>query len=153
MPCIHYNARPLQKAATGWISMMMNEAQVAVRIEQAVTRVTKTVFPGRTNHHNTLFGGEALAWMDEAAFIAATRFCRKPLVTVCSDRVDFKESIPAGSIIELVARIEHVGRTSIRVNVDIFVEDMYSDDQHRAISGSFTFVALGPDRKPTPVLS
>ncbi len=131
----------------------MNEAQVAVRIEQAVTRVTKTVFPGRTNHHNTLFGGEALAWMDEAAFIAATRFCRKPLVTVCSDRVDFKESIPAGSIIELVARIEHVGRTSIRVNVDIFVEDMYSDDQHRAISGSFTFVALGPDRKPTPVLS
>jgi acyl-CoA hydrolase len=133
--------------------MMINEAQVAVRIEQAVTRVTKTVFPGRTNHHNTLFGGEALAWMDEAAFIAATRFCRKPLVTVCSDRVDFKESIPAGSIIELVARIEHVGRTSIRVNVDIFVEDMYSDDQHRAISGSFTFVALGPDRKPTPVLS
>ena len=132
---------------------MMNEAQVAVRMEQAVTRVTKTVFPGRTNHHNTLFGGEALAWMDEAAFIAATRFCRKPLVTVCSDRVDFKESIPAGSIIELVARIEHVGRTSIRVNVDIFVEDMYSDDQHRAISGSFTFVALGPDRKPTPVLS
>ena len=132
---------------------MMNEAQVAVRIEQAVTRVTKTVFPGRTNHHNTLFGGEALAWMDEAAFIAATRFCRKPLVTVCSDRVDFKESIPAGSIIELVARIEHVGRTSTRVNVDIFVEDMYSDDQHRAISGSFTFVALGPDRKPTPVLS
>jgi len=131
----------------------MTEAQVAVRIEQAVTRVTKTVFPGRTNHHNTLFGGEALAWMDEAAFIAATRFCRKPLVTVCSDRVDFKESIPAGSIIELVARIEHVGRTSIRVNVDIFVEDMYSDDQHRAISGSFTFVALGPDRKPTPVLS
>jgi len=131
---------------------MMNEAQVAVCIEQAVTRVTKTVFPGRTNHHNTLFGGEALAWMDEAAFIAATRFCRKPLVTVCSDRVDFKESIPAGSIIELVARIEHVGRTSIRVNVDIFVENMYSDDQHRAISGSFTFVALGPDRKPVPVL-
>ncbi|MFC4654317.1 MULTISPECIES: acyl-CoA thioesterase [Rheinheimera] len=132
---------------------MTDQAQVAKRIEYALTRVTKTVFPGRTNHHNTLFGGEALAWMDEVAFIAATRFCRKPLVTVCSDRVDFKESIPAGTIVELVARIEHVGRTSIKVNVDIFVEDMYHDDQHKAISGSFTFVALGPDRKPTPVLS
>lgn len=131
---------------------MNDESQIAKRMEHAVTRVTKTVFPGRTNHHNTLFGGEALAWMDEAAFIAATRFCRKPLVTVCSDRVDFKESIPAGSIIELVAKIEHVGRTSIRVVVDIFVENMFNDDQHRAISGSFTFVALGPDRKPTPVL-
>ncbi len=125
---------------------------VAVRMAHAVTRVTKTVFPGRTNHHNTLFGGEALAWMDEAAFIAATRFCRKPLVTVSSDRVDFKEAIPAGTIIELVAKIEHVGRTSIRVQVDIFVENMYNDDQHKAISGTFTFVALGPDRKPTPVL-
>ena len=131
---------------------MNNEALIAKRMAYAVTRVTKTVFPGRTNHHNTLFGGEALAWMDEAAFIAATRFCRKPLVTVSSDRVDFKESIPAGTIIELVAKVEHVGRTSIRVQVDIFVEHMYNDDQHRAISGSFTFVALGPDRKPTPVL-
>lgn len=132
---------------------MANEALIQKRIEYAVTRVTKTVFPGRTNHHNTLFGGEALAWMDEAAFIAATRFCRKPLVTVCSDRVDFKESIPAGTILELVARVAHVGRTSIKVQVDIFVEHMYDDNQHKAISGSFTFVALDENRKPTPVLS
>lgn len=131
---------------------MSNEALISKRIEYAVTRVTKTVFPGRTNHHNTLFGGEALAWMDEAAFIAATRFCRKPLVTVCSDRVDFKESIPAGTILELVARVAHVGRTSIKVQVDIFVEHMYNDNQHKAISGSFTFVALDENRKPTPVL-
>lgn len=131
---------------------MANEALIQKRIEYAVTRVTKTVFPGRTNHHNTLFGGEALAWMDEAAFISATRFCRKPLVTVCSDRVDFKESIPAGTILELVARVAHVGRTSIKVQVDIFVEHMYDDNQHKAISGSFTFVALDDDRKPTPVL-
>ncbi|CAM5223442.1 MULTISPECIES: acyl-CoA thioesterase [Alishewanella] len=131
---------------------MSNEALISKRIEYAVTRVTKTVFPGRTNHHNTLFGGEALAWMDEAAFIAATRFCRKPLVTVCSDRVDFKESIPAGTILELVARVAHVGRTSIKVQVDIFVEHMYDDNQHKAISGSFTFVALDENRKPTPVL-
>ena len=130
-----------------------SEALIAKRMAHAVTRVTKTVFPGRTNHHNTLFGGEALAWMDEAAFIAAPRFFRIPLVTVCSDRVDCEESIPAGTIIELVARVEHVGRTSIKVHVDIFVENMYSDDQHKAISGSFTFVALDSDRKPTPVLA
>jgi acyl-CoA hydrolase len=119
-----------------------SEALIAKRMAHAVTRVTKTVFPGRTNHHNTLFGGEALAWMDEAAFIAATRFCRKPLVTVCSDRVDFKESIPAGTIIEIVAKIEQVGRTSIKVHVDIFVEDMYHDDQHKAISGNCRFLIM-----------
>ena len=131
---------------------MEHSEQVQARIKYATTYTTKTVFPGRTNHHNTLFGGEALAWMDEVAFVCATRFCRKPLVTISSDRVDFKEPIPTGSIIELVANINNIGRTSIVVEVVIFVEGMYQDDKHPAISGSFKFVALDEDRKPTPVL-
>ncbi|MDA8621772.1 acyl-CoA thioesterase [Psychrosphaera sp.] len=127
--------------------------KVQARINYATTYTTKTVFPGRTNHHNTLFGGEALAWMDEVAFICATRFCRKPLVTISSDRVDFKEPIPAGSIVELVASVSQIGRTSMVVEVNIFIEGMYKDDKHKAISGSFKFVALDENRKPTPVLS
>ncbi|MBU2881271.1 acyl-CoA thioesterase [Psychrosphaera sp. B3R10] len=126
--------------------------KVQARINYATTFTTKTVFPGRTNHHNTLFGGEALAWMDEVAFICATRFCRKPLVTISSDRVDFKEPIPAGSIVELVASIANIGRTSLVVEVNVLIEKMYEDEKHRAISGSFKFVALDDDRKPTPVL-
>ena len=129
---------------SGSNGMTPRELEIQRRTALSGSRVTKTVFPFTTNHHNTLFGGEALAWMDEAAFIAATRFCRKPLVTVCSDRVDFKVSIPAGTILELVARVAHVGRTSIKIQVDIFVEHMYNDDQHKAISGSFTFVLILP---------
>lgn len=127
--------------------------KVKARMNYAITYTTKTVFPGRTNHHNTLFGGEALAWMDEAAFVCATRFCRKPLVTISSDRVDFKEPIPAGSIVEIVANIGNIGRTSLVVDVNIFIENMYADDKHKAITGSFKFVALDEDRKPTPVLA
>lgn len=122
------------------------------RIQDSVTSVTKTVFPSRTNHHNTLFGGDALAWMDEVAFIAATRFCRKPLVTISSDRVDFKEAIPAGSFAELVATVVHVGNTSLKVEVIIYLETMHKDDKHQAISGTFTFVAVDAEHKPTPVV-
>jgi acyl-CoA hydrolase len=131
---------------------MEHSEKVLARINYATTYTTKTVFPGRTNHHNTLFGGEALAWMDEVAFVCATRFCRKPLVTISSVRVDFKEPIPAGSIVELVASIGSLGRTSLVVDVNIFVEGMYEDDKHKAITGSFKFVALDENRKPTPVL-
>jgi acyl-CoA hydrolase len=131
---------------------MQYSEKVQARINYATSYTTKTVFPGRTNHHNTLFGGEALAWMDEAAFVCATRFCRKPLVTISSDRVDFKEPIPAGTLVELVASIHEVGRTSLVVEVNVFVENMYKDDKHKAISGSFKFVALDENRKPTPVL-
>ncbi|GKW51298.1 MULTISPECIES: acyl-CoA thioesterase [Pseudoalteromonas] len=128
------------------------DAIIAKRIADSTTSVTKTVFPGRTNHHNTLFGGDALAWMDEVAFIAATRFCRKPLVTISSDRVDFKEAIPAGTFAELISKVVHVGNTSLKVDVEIFLETMHKDDKHLAISGSFTFVAVDDNHRPTPVV-
>ena len=34
-------------------------------------RMAEIVFPNHTNHLGTLFGGQALAWMDKAAFLAA----------------------------------------------------------------------------------
>lgn len=129
----------------------MNHPLFEQRQQHSETRVVKAIFPGTTNHHDTLFGGQALAWMDEVAFISATRFCRKPLVTVSSDRIDFKEPIPAGTFAELVARVVGVGRTSLTVRVDIYLESMYADGQHLAISGEFKFVAIGTDKKPVPV--
>jgi acyl-CoA hydrolase len=124
---------------------------ILARIEQSEARVIKAIFPSITNHHNTLFGGEALAWMDETAFIAATRFCRKALVTVSSDRIDFNKAIPAGTLAEIIAKVIHVGNTSLKVEVNIFVEDMYQDKREHAIRGVFTFVAVDDNRKPTQV--
>ncbi|MCR7420656.1 acyl-CoA thioesterase, partial [Pseudomonas aeruginosa] len=45
--------------------MTPREQEILRRTELSETRVTKAVFPPTTNHHNTLFGGTALAWMDE----------------------------------------------------------------------------------------
>lgn len=133
--------------------MSSREQKIAQRTQSSITRVTKTIFPGMTNHHNTLFGGQALAWMDDVAFVAATRFCRKPLVTVSSEKIDFKEPIPEGTFAELVAQVVYVGNTSLKVQVDIFLENMYEDNQHKAISGIFSFVALDENKRPTAVLT
>ncbi|QNH07921.1 acyl-CoA thioesterase [Pseudomonas sp. B11D7D] len=132
--------------------MTPREQEIQRRTALSETRVTKAVFPPTTNHHNTLFGGTALAWMDEVSFIAATRFCRLPLVTVSSDRIDFKHAIPAGSIVELVGRVIKVGNTSLKVEVEVFVEGLYQEGCERAISGSFSFVAVDEQQKPVPVL-
>ncbi|MDH1264252.1 acyl-CoA thioesterase [Pseudomonas sp. GD03944] len=132
--------------------MTPREQEIQRRTALSETRVTKAVFPPTTNHHNTLFGGTALAWMDEVSFIAATRFCRLSLVTVSSDRIDFNHAIPAGSIVELVGRVIKVGNTSLKVEVEVFVESMYSDGRERAINGVFSFVAIDEDKKPIPVL-
>jgi acyl-CoA hydrolase len=125
---------------------------IAQRKTLAKTHVTKAVFPDTTNHHQTLFGGAALQWMDEVSFIAATRFSRQSIVTVSSDKIDFKHPVPAGSIVELIAQVVHVGRTSLKVCVDMYVESLYQDGCKKAITGMFSFVALDENKHPTPVL-
>lgn len=123
---------------------------VEKRIIDSVTIITKAVWPNNINHHDTLFGGAALQWMDEVAFITATRFCRQRLVTVSTDPISFKTPIPAGTFVELVGKVVKVGNTSIKVGVEIFVEQMYVEGKILAVSGAFTFVALDDDK--TPVL-
>ena len=73
------------------------------------------------------------------------------MVTVSSDSINFTMPIPAGTLVELIGRVEQIGRTSLKIAVDIFVEDMYQASRKRAIHGSFTFVAVNDSRRPTPV--
>lgn len=124
---------------------------IAQKIEQSISRVSKVVFPTTTNHHSTLFGGTALAWMDEVSFITATRFSRKRLVTVSTEKINFTYPIPSGTIVELVGKVIRVGRTSLTVNVSIFLEDMYSEGREEVIHGQFNFVAIDDNGKPTPL--
>lgn len=121
------------------------------RIAKSTTTIFKAVFPNTTNHYDTLFGGTAMHLMDEVAFITATRYSRQRMVTVSSDRIDFKKPIPAGTIIELTGRILSVGRTSLKVTVEIFIEEMYSENRERAVSGVFTFVAIDDQKKPVKI--
>jgi acyl-CoA hydrolase len=122
------------------------------RIEKATTRIFKAVFPDSTNHYDTLFGGTAMHLMDEVAFITATRFSRKRVVTVSSDRIDFTRPIPAGTIIELIGKVVHIGTTSLKVLVEIYTEEMYSEKREKAITGTFTFVAIDENKKPVKIL-
>jgi acyl-CoA hydrolase len=123
------------------------------KIASSETRIFKAVFPNTTNHYDTLFGGTAMHLMDEVAFITATRFTRKIVVTVSSDRIDFKKPIPAGTIIELIGRVTKIGNTSLDVKVEIFIEQMYSDHREKAISGTFTFVAIDENKTPVSIFS
>lgn len=125
---------------------------LAARMQQATSRIVKAVFPNATNHYDTMFGGTALSYMDEVAFITATRFSRKKVVTVSSDRVDFKHPIPSGRFVEFIGQIVSVGRTSVKVSVDVFVEDMYSEQRIKAIHGQFTLVSLDEQRRPIAIV-
>ncbi|MGY0620443.1 acyl-CoA thioesterase [Lysobacter sp. A378] len=114
-------------------------------------RMTEIVFPDHTNHLGTLFGGQALAWMDKAAFIAASRYARGTVVTARSEQVDFHTAVNQGALVQLVARVIATGRTSLQVEVEMHSEDLHSGASLLATRGRFTMVALDSEGRPTAV--
>ncbi len=113
-------------------------------------RVTRFVQPGDTNFLGTLFGGVALSIMDEAASLASTRYAGSVTVTAALEQIDFHQPIRMG-IAEAIARVETVGRTSMRVGVELWGEDPRTGDRHLATRGHFVMVAIDDDGRPRPV--
>ena len=114
-------------------------------------RLLHMVFPDHTNHLGTLFGGQALAWMDMASFIAASRYARTTVVTARSEQVDFNQPIHKGDLVEVVAQLVKVGRSSMSVDVEVITENLLTGERKLCTRGHFVMIALDPLGRPTPV--
>ena len=121
--------------------------------QHSETRLVKMVFKNAVNDQNTLFGGIALKWMDEVAYITATRFCRKKVVTISVNNIKFKTSIPYGTIIELVGKVGKIDALKLEINVEIFVEQKYRDERAKAVEGVFSFAATDVNNKPVKLFA
>lgn len=118
---------------------------------EAQTRFVEMVFPEQANHYGTLFGGHALSLMGKAAFVAATRRARCPVVMATSDRIAFHEPVQVGELVELSAAVTRVGRSSMTVAVDLVAEALVSGRRRLAAHGSFEMVAVDDAGRPVPI--
>jgi len=114
-------------------------------------RLLESVFPTDTNPQGNLFGGTLVSWMDKAAGFAAMRRARSTVVTAAIEDIAFRVPILQGDLVEIVARVVDVGRTSMRVRVEVRKESPIDGTGELCTVGHFTMVAMGPDRRPTPV--
>jgi acyl-CoA hydrolase len=115
------------------------------------TRFVEMVFPEHANHYGTLFGGHALSLMGKAAFVAATRHARCSVVMATSDKVEFHEPVRIGELVELTARVERVGRSSMTVAVSVIAERPATGHRRIAMHGSFEMVAVDEAGRPMPL--
>lgn len=120
-------------------------------LDQAETRFAEIVFPEQANHYGTLFGGTALNLMSKAAAIAAARRAGGSVVMARSDRVDFHMPVAVGQLVELVARVERVGRSSMTVSVEVVAETLGKKDRKVAMRGSFEMVAVDENGRPLAI--
>lgn len=118
------------------------------RIRNSETRHFKVVFPNTINAHDTLFGGTAMQWMDEVAYITATRFTRMKMVTISTNKMKFKSAIKSGTITEIIGKVIKVGIYKLDIQVEIFVENMFSEERFKAVEAIFTFAAIDQHHKP-----
>ncbi|WP_051226910.1 acyl-CoA thioesterase [Butyrivibrio sp. MC2013] len=103
------------------------------------------------NGYNRLFGGKLMMMIDEAAGIVATRHCGTTVTTAAVDNLQFKQAAYLGDIVVIVAYMTYVGRTSMEVRVDTYVEDRTTGLRHVINRAYLTEVCVDDKGNPIPI--
>ena len=111
---------------------------------------TQILLAEHLNGSGRLFGGRLMEWIDIVAGVAARRHSGCNVTTASIDTLHFKSPAFVNDTVVLVAKVTYVGRTSMEVRVDTFVEAL--SGERRVINTAYlVLVALDEDGKPTPV--
>ena len=156
---IYSNAEPsleigvMLYSVLGSMRSMRSTARIRTlyRRSHVEARTLELVFPNDTNSLGTIFGGTLVAWMDKAAAFAAVRRARNTCVTAAIEGISFQSPIRLGELVEIYARVESVGRTSLRVRVEVRRENPMDGSRELCTVGYFAMVSVDERGVPQPV--
>ena len=109
--------------------------------------------PSDTNPEGDIFGGWLLSQMDLAAASIAFHRAAGRCATIAIDGMTFISPVFVGDEVSLFAKVVHVGRTSLKVQVEAWRRRRDGGQAHKVTQGVFTFVAIDENRRPRPVES
>jgi acyl-CoA thioesterase YciA len=114
--------------------------------------VIRTIaMPRDTNPSGDIFGGWIMSQMDLGSGIVALKTAKTRVVTVAMDGMSFLQPVKVGDRVACYAWVEKIGRTSMRIPVEVWVERYMTGEQVRVTQAVFTYVAIGMDGRPVPV--
>lgn len=117
----------------------------------SLTTMTQIVMPNDTNQLNNLMGGNLLCWMDVAGAICARRHAGTVCVTASVDSVSFHSPIRIGEVVVLYAKATRVFNTSMEVRIEVYAEDLNTQERRKSNEAYFTFVALSENNEKVPI--
>lgn len=121
------------------------------KASESLIVMTELVLPNDTNTHGNLMGGRLMYWMDIAAALSAMKHCGSPVVTASVDNISFEAPILLGNVVHIEARVSRAFNTSMEVHMKVWGEDAIHQIKYKSNEAYYTFVALNPHGKPTPV--
>ena len=111
--------------------------------------VIRTIaMPRDTNPSGDIFGGWIMSQMDLGSGILAAKTAKSRVVTVAIEAMSFLLPVRVGDRVACYARVEKIGRTSMVIPVEVWVQRYMSGEEVRVTQGVFTYVAIGGDGKP-----
>lgn len=75
--------------------------------------------PTDVNWGGKVHGGIVMEWMDEAAYLCATRYCGKDTVAVFSGGIRFLQPLHIGDMVEVDARLVYTGNKGMHIWVEV----------------------------------
>ena len=115
--------------------------------------VIRTIaMPKDTNPSGDIFGGWIMSQMDLGSGIIALNTAKTRVVTVAMDGMSFLQPVRVGDRVACYAWVEKIGRTSMRIPVEAWVERYRTGEQVRVTQAVFTYVAIGADGRPVEIM-
>ena len=122
----------------------------AKQVSDSKTTQIQILMPEHINGYNRLFGGKLVEWIDVVAAVTARRHSGCNVTTACIDNLQFQSGAYVNSTIVIEGQLTWVGRTSMEVRVDTYVEDLNGKKAH--INRAYLImVALDEKEAPTQV--
>src|SRR5437764_10570436 len=104
--------------------------------------------PKDTNPNGDIFGGWLMSQMDLGSGILAAKVAKARVVTVAMEAMSFLEPVRVGDTIACYAWVEKIGRTSMKIPVEVWAHRYMTGERIRVTRGVFTYVAVTADGKP-----
>lgn len=117
---------------------------------QSETQQIQILMPSHINGYDRLFGGKLMEWIDVVAAVVARRHSNRNVTTAFVDHLHFKKAAFVNDTIVIKGRITYVGRTSMEVRVDTYIERL-SGEQTQINRAYLVLVAIDEDGHPVEV--
>src|SRR3954464_5830394 len=107
--------------------------------------------PADTNPNGDIFGGWIMSQMDLGSGILDSETAKTRVVTVAMEGLWFLEPVRVGDTVACYAWVERIGRTSMTIPVEVWVQRFMTGEEIRVPRAVFIYVAVDSDGKPIPV--
>ena len=109
--------------------------------------------PKDTNAYGDIFGGWLLSQMDIAGMITANDMAKGRVATVAIDGMTFLTPVHVGAVVSCYCDVLEVGRSSIRIVVEVWITSLHDGEPLKVTEGEFVFVAIDENGRTRAIQS